>query len=89
VSFRVSGYSRPAPIPSPVVRLGFALFGRLVQERFYRDILRRLRDQTLAVQRGEPMPALAVQPSGMVLAPAGWTARPLDRLARAWLHPGG
>lgn len=88
VRFQVSGYSRPAPIPGLLVRLGFRLFGRRTQERFYRDIQRRLRDLTQAVQRGRPMPEPAPGPDGLVMAPAGWTAHPLDRLARAWLHPG-
>ncbi|MBO0773547.1 MAG: DUF1990 family protein, partial [Actinobacteria bacterium] len=42
VSFRVAGYSRQAPISSPVIRWGFRLFGRWTQERFYRNIQRRM-----------------------------------------------
>jgi hypothetical protein len=40
VTFRVAGYSRPAPIENPVIRLGSWLFGRRTQERFYRNISR-------------------------------------------------
>ena len=40
VIFRVSGYSRPAPIPDPVIRLGFRLFGNWTQQRFYRNVSR-------------------------------------------------
>jgi uncharacterized protein (UPF0548 family) len=88
VSFRVSGYSRRAPIHSPLVRLGFTFFGRWTQERFYRDIQQRLRELTQAALRGEPVPVPAVRPGGLVMAPSGWAAHPLDRLAQAWLHPG-
>lgn len=42
VEFRVRGYSRAAPIGNPVVRLGFALFGRRQQARFYRNIVDRM-----------------------------------------------
>jgi uncharacterized protein (UPF0548 family) len=89
VIFRVSGYSRMAPIPSPVVRLGFIVFGRRTQLRFYRDIQRRLRELVQAAQRGAALPAPAVRADGIVLAPAGATPHRLERLARAWRHPGG
>jgi uncharacterized protein (UPF0548 family) len=38
VTFRVCGYSRMAPIPSPVVRLGFVLFGRWTGVRAVRAV---------------------------------------------------
>jgi uncharacterized protein (UPF0548 family) len=88
VLFRVSGYSRMAPIPSPVVRWGFRLFGRWMQQRFYLAVQRRLRSLVQAAQRGVPLPSPTVRPDGLVLAPSGTTSHPLERLARSWLHPG-
>jgi uncharacterized protein (UPF0548 family) len=88
VLFRVSGYSRMAPIPSPVVRWGFRLFGRWTQQRFYLAVQRRLRRLVVGAQRGAPLPAPAVRVDGLVLAPSGVSPRPLERLARSWLHPG-
>jgi uncharacterized protein (UPF0548 family) len=88
VVFRVSGYSRMAPISNPVIRLGFVMFGRWTQRRFYRAIQHRMRDLVRAAQRGAPLPAPAVRSDGLVLAPAGATPHPLERLARSWPHPG-
>lgn len=88
VVFRVSGYSRMAPIPSPVVRWGFRLFGRWMQQRFYLAVQRRMRDLVAAAQRSAPLPAPAVRADGLVLAPSGTTTHPLERLARSWQHPG-
>jgi len=88
VTFRVAGYSRPAPIQNPVIRLGFWLFGRWTQERFYRNIQLRMADLMRAAQHGRPLPAPTVRPDGIVLAPSGIRSHPLERLARGWLHPG-
>jgi hypothetical protein len=88
VVFRVSGYSRMAPIPSPVVRLGFRMFGRWTQQRFYQAIQRRIHELVQAAQRGAPLPSPVVRADGLVLAPAGAAPHPLERLARSWLHPG-
>jgi uncharacterized protein (UPF0548 family) len=88
VTFRVSGYSRPAPIPNLVVRWGFRLFGRWTQQRFYLAIQRRMRKLVQAVQRGAAPPAPAIRADGLVLAPSGATPHPLERFARVSLHPG-
>jgi uncharacterized protein (UPF0548 family) len=88
VTFRVGGYSRRAPIPSPVVRLGFQLFGRWTQIRFYQAIQRRLRDLVLDAEHGEPLPVPTTRADGVVIAPSGAMPHPLERLAHAWLHPG-
>jgi uncharacterized protein (UPF0548 family) len=88
VLFRVSGYSRMAPIPNPVVRLGFQLFGRWTQQRFYRAVQLRLRRLVAAAQRGAALPSPAIRADGLILAPSGTTPHPLERLARSWLHPG-
>ena len=89
VTFRVSGYSRTAPIPSLVVRCGFRLFGRWTQRRFYLAIQRRMRSLVQAAQHGAALPVPATRADGVVLAPTGAVAaHPVERLARAWLHPG-
>jgi uncharacterized protein (UPF0548 family) len=88
VVFRVSGYSRMAPIASPVVRWGFRLFGRWTQRRFYQAIQRRLRSLVQAAQRGAPLPSPAIRADGLILAPSGAMPHHLERLARSWLHPG-
>jgi hypothetical protein len=88
VAFRVTGYSRQAPIPNPVIRLGFRLFGRWAQQRFYRNIQRRMYHLVRAARRDLPLPAPTVRADGIVLAPSGVRPRPLERLAPGWLHPG-
>jgi uncharacterized protein (UPF0548 family) len=88
VLFRVAGYSRRAPIANPVIRLGFIVFGRWTQQRFYRNIQARMARLVRAEQRGRPRPAPAEKPGGIVLAPSGTRPHPLEHLARAWIHPG-
>jgi len=88
VTFRVAGYSRRAPISNPVIRLGFVLFGRWTQRRFYRAIQARLRRLIREAQRGQPLPEPETRPDGIVIAPSGVVAHPLERLARGSLHPG-
>lgn len=88
VRFRVRGYSRMAPIPSPVVRLGFLLFGRWTQQRFYLRVQHRMRGLVQASQRGVPLPSPAIRSDGLVLAPSSAMPHPLEHLARSWLHPG-
>nr|WP_246458350.1 DUF1990 family protein [Saccharopolyspora gloriosae] len=51
VEFRVHAFSRAASIPNPVVRLGFALFGRSTQLRFIRSACRRMAELTEPVAR--------------------------------------
>jgi uncharacterized protein (UPF0548 family) len=89
VVFRVSGYSRMAPIPSPLVRWGFRLFGRWTQRRFYAAIQRRMRRMIQAAQAGATLPAPAIRADGIALAPTGVTAHPLEAAAKSFLHPGG
>lgn len=88
VVFRVSGYSRQAPIPSPVIRWGFRLFGRWTQQRFYRNVLERMRHLVGAAQRDQPLPEPLARPDGLVVAPSGVSPHPLERVAGTWLHPG-
>jgi uncharacterized protein (UPF0548 family) len=88
VSFRVAGYSRRAPIPNPVIRLGFIVFGRWTQRRFYRNIQLRMVNLVRAAQCGQPLPEPVVRADGIVLAPAAARPHPLEHLTRAWIHPG-
>ncbi len=46
VEFRISAYSQRGPIQNPIVRAGFALFGRSTQKRFYTRALQRMRSLT-------------------------------------------
>jgi uncharacterized protein (UPF0548 family) len=88
VIFRVSGYSRRAPITSPVVRWGFLIFGRWTQQRFYRNVLARMGALAGAAHRGRPLPEPVVRSDGLVVAPSGVSPHPLGRLAVTWRHPG-
>jgi uncharacterized protein (UPF0548 family) len=88
VLFRVSGYSRMAPIASPVVRWGFRLFGRWTQQRFYLAIQRRMCELVQAAQQRQPLPSPSVRADGLVLVPSGSAPHPLERLVWSWLHPG-
>lgn len=42
VEFRIHAFSKRGPIRNPIVRLGFLLFGRWTQERFYRGVFDRM-----------------------------------------------
>ncbi|WP_344428466.1 DUF1990 family protein [Pseudonocardia ailaonensis] len=85
VEFRIIAHSRRAPIPNPVLRLGFRVFGRHTQQRFYRNALRRLRHLVR-----DPSPVPEPGPDGVVRAPTGsrpgrfeaWTVRVVDAGAR-------
>jgi uncharacterized protein (UPF0548 family) len=48
VEFRIAAFSRRGPISNPIVRLGFALFGRSTQTRFYDRATARMRSLTAA-----------------------------------------
>lgn len=56
VEFHIDAFSKAAHIPNLVIRLGFTLFGRLMQRRFARTALRRMhdlvRDELVAVATG-------------------------------------
>lgn len=83
VRFRIHAYSRRAPIPNPVLRLGFRLFGRRTQLRFYRNALDRLATQ---VHRppGPPPP----DADGVVRAPSGAGPGRFEGLVVRFAHPG-
>lgn len=56
VEFVITAVSTRGAIASPVVALGFAVFGRLTQRRFYRAVADRLSERVRAVRAGEPPP---------------------------------
>jgi uncharacterized protein (UPF0548 family) len=89
VMFRVTGYSRPAPISNLLIRWGFRLFGHWAQQRFYRKVQMRMSRLLRTAQCGLPLPTPTVRDDGLVLAPSGVRARSLERLAPRWLHAGG
>jgi uncharacterized protein (UPF0548 family) len=88
VELRMRAYSRRAPIPNPVVRLGFMVFGRVTQLRFYRSVGRRLRNSVQAILNGADPPAPERTADGLVIAPSGSPGRPFERLRLHSRHPG-
>jgi hypothetical protein len=89
VELRIRAYSRRAPIPNPIVRLGFIVFGRRIQLRFYSAVGRRLRDSVQAILHGMDPPVPALTGEGLVVAPSGVSSHSLERLAFRSHHPGG
>lgn len=88
VELRIRAYSRRAPIPNPILRLGFAIFGRRTQLRFYAAVEQRLRNRVQAILRGAPPPAPALTSDGLVVAPSGVYRHPLERFTVHSHHPG-
>lgn len=83
VEFRIDAYSRQAPIRNPVYRLGFRLFGRHTQLRFYRAALRRLPTRISAPPES-PHPG----EDGLVHVPTGTRPGRFEWLTLRVLHPG-
>jgi uncharacterized protein (UPF0548 family) len=83
VEFRIVAYSRRAPIRNPVVRLGFRLFGRRTQLKFYRHALARL-SRLLQAPPAPPRPG----PDGLVRAPSGVEAGRFEAFTLRFAHPG-
>jgi uncharacterized protein (UPF0548 family) len=83
VEFRILAYSRRAPINNPVLRLGFLLFGRHTQLRFYRRALARLRALLHA-----PPPPPRPGPDGLVRAPSGVEPGRFEAFTLRFAHPG-
>lgn len=52
VTVRIHAYSQPDRIANPFYRLGFRLFGRMLQRRFARESLRRIQQQVAARAAG-------------------------------------
>ncbi|MFP5020653.1 DUF1990 family protein [Pseudonocardia phyllosphaerae] len=85
VEFVIRAFSRRAPVPNPILRLGFAVFGRAVQEEFYHHAGQRVRE--LAGVPGR-VPVVETGPDGVTVAPAGSGPSWTDRLAVLVRYPG-
>jgi uncharacterized protein (UPF0548 family) len=83
VEFRIVAHSRRAPIRNPVIGLGFRLFGRRTQLRFYRRALARL----VALLQDPPAPARP-GPDGLVRAPSGAAPGRFEAFTLRIAHPG-
>nr|WP_308252065.1 DUF1990 family protein [Pseudonocardia sp. KRD291] len=95
VEFRIRAFSRRAPVPNPIYRLGFAVFGRAVQLEFYHRAGQRIRDLVAAHLRGAPVPRATEETTGdgdtggpIVVAPHDSPTRWSDRFAIHVRHPG-
>jgi uncharacterized protein (UPF0548 family) len=88
VEIQIRSYSRRAQIANPVLRLGFAMFGRRTQLKFYAAVGRRLRNIVQAILHGAQPPKPALTSDGLVVAPSGVSRHPLERLAVHSHHPG-
>jgi uncharacterized protein (UPF0548 family) len=86
VEFRIHVFSKPAHIPNPVVRLGFRLFGRMMQRRFARRACQRMATLTAAALGGQPPPDGAGRERrasrALTVAPAAGQAAARRRMAR-------
>jgi uncharacterized membrane protein/uncharacterized protein (UPF0548 family) len=85
VEFRIHVVSKPAHIPNPVIRLGFRVFGRVMQRRFARNACRRMAQLTTAALdregRDSAEPPLPL-PDTLTVAPAASRRATQRRLAR-------
>lgn len=88
VEFVIRAFSRPARIPNPLYRLGFALFGRGVQVQFYHRAGQRVRDLLGAARGGRPLPDPVPGPDGIAVAPQGCPRHWTDIVAVLVRHPG-
>lgn len=88
VEFVISSYSQGARSLGAVLRLGWRVFGRRAQLRFYRECGDRLARLVDAAQRGVEPPTAQVGPDGLVRAPSDAHAGVLDRIAVRRRHPG-
>ena len=92
VWFWIRAFSRRAPVPNPIYRLGFRLFGRSVQLEFYHRAGQRVRDLVRAHCDGAPVPLPTGESGGdgdgVVVAPHDSPRRWSDRFAIHVHHPG-
>ena len=87
VTFWIRAYSRRAPVPNPLYRFGFALFGRPIQLEFYHRAGQRIRDAARAHRAGAPLPRASTDRQ-VVVAPQGSSRHWWDRLVVHVHHPG-
>ncbi len=88
VEFVTHGVSRRSPTLGPLVGLGWRLFGRRTQLRFYEGCgqrVQRIVNDVLAGRRALPAPVVV---DGLVHAPSDAKPRRGDRLAVRRVHPG-
>jgi uncharacterized protein (UPF0548 family) len=83
VEFRIHAHSRRARIRNPLIALGFRLFGRRTQVRFYANALERLA-RTMQAPPTPPQP----HDDGLVRAPADRPPFGGDPVTIRLLHPG-
>lgn len=84
VEFGIAAYSQRAPTLGPLMRTGWAVFGRGRQVRFYRRCGRRMQELTRAKRPRRPM---SYGSSGLVLAPSDARSSRLDRMAFTSVDP--
>lgn len=83
VDFAIHSYSRRAEIPNPLVRLGFALFGRREQLRFLDSTCQRMRALTeAALHDGNRAQAVREVAERMTARAGGTYDAPHEQLAR-------
>jgi len=88
VTFGIHAFSRRAPIPNPLVRMGFGVFGRSTQLSFYQRAGRRMHRLVTGHSPGDPLPRPAPLLGDVVIAPSASRTRPWDPLALPVTHPG-
>lgn len=87
VDFVTSGYSQRTPTLSRIERLGWWLFGRWMQARFYRACSARMREH-LEATSPRPAPVAPEGPHRLRMAPSDATSGLLDRIALQRFDPG-
>jgi hypothetical protein len=88
VEFVASSFSQSAPTLGRVVGLGWRLFGRRTQLRFYRRCGRRLNSFVRASPRTGPDAGPPTTVGRLVLAPSDARVRRLDHTAVHLVQPG-
>lgn len=66
VQFRIHAVSQPGQIRNPFYWLGFKLFGRILQRKFARESLRRMRELVAASLAGQPLPQTLPTAAGSI-----------------------
>ncbi|MDB5268579.1 MAG: hypothetical protein JWP58_1619 [Hymenobacter sp.] len=64
VQFRIHAVSQPGQIRNPFYWVGFKLFGRILQRKFARESLRRMRELVGKTLAGTPLPQTLPEPVG-------------------------
>ncbi len=88
VEFVASSHSQVAPTLGPVVHLGWRLFGRRTQLRFYRRCGQRLHDLVAEGTTAQERLAAAPRVEHLMVAPADARLRKTDTLAFHRVSPG-